>query len=336
MDKEKIIAYITGQITDPKEKSEVWHWINQDHINKQLFVQLKNVYALSRKSSSITDADAEYLKWQGKTRIRTRKLIQEFIKYAAIIFFTIGLTWVVQENYTNLQLAETGQMNEVICPAGQISELVLSDSTKVWLNAGSKISYPSNFSSQQRTVHLTGEAFFEVKKDQKNPFLVHTKTMDIKVLGTSFNVDAYEGSQFKTTLVEGKVELQDKSGDKIAEMSPGQSARYDTNSRKIILSEVDTRFYSSWKEGKMAFFNEPLEVIAGKLERWYNVKITFASEDIKTFRYSGTFLKYKPLEQILNIIKISSTIDYSIKVNPEDKDEIILKKLTNDETSHES
>lgn len=324
MDKEKIIAYITGQITDPKEKSEVWDWINQDQTNKQQFVQLKNVYALSRKSSSLTDAHTEYLKWQGKTRIRTRKLIQEFIKYAAIILLTIGVTWIVQEKYTNLQLAETGQMNEVMCPAGQISELVLSDGTKVWLNAGSRISYPSNFSSQQRTVRLTGEAFFEVKKDRKNPFLVHTKTMNIKVLGTSFNVDAYDGNQFKTTLVEGKVELQNKSGGTIAEMSPGQLARYDTNSRKIILSEVDTRFYSSWKEGKMTFFNEPLEVIAGKLERWYNVKFTFAGEEIKTFRFSGTFLKYKPLEQVLQIIKLSSPIDYRIIINPEGKNDVIL------------
>lgn len=152
------------------------------------------------------------------------------------VFLIIELTWVVQEKYTNSQLAETEQMNEVICPAGQISELVLADGTKVWLNAGSKISYPPNFSSRQRSLHLTGEAFFEVRKDQKNPFLVHTKTMDIKVLGTSFNVDAYGENQFvKTTLVKGKAEIQNKTGQKIAAMVPGQIARYDIASQKIVL-----------------------------------------------------------------------------------------------------
>jgi ferric-dicitrate binding protein FerR (iron transport regulator) len=324
MDKEKIIAYITGHIIDQKEKAEVWDWINNDNTNKQLFVQLKNTYALSRKSNGKVDVDVEYLKWQGKTNNRTKKLISGFIKYAAIIILTFGITWVTQEKYSNLPLAEKGQMNEVISPAGQISELVLSDGTKIWLNAGSRISYPSSFSSHQRAVYLTGEAFFEVKEDRKTPFIVNTKTVDIKVLGTSFNVDAYEESQFKTTLVEGKVEIQNKSGKKITEMSPGQLAMYDLDHRKIILSEVDTRFYSSWKEGKMTFFNEPLEEIAIKLERWYNVKITFDGQGIKSLRYSGTFLKYKPLEQVLQIITLSSPVDYKIIINPEDKNEIIL------------
>ncbi|MEL7589361.1 MAG: FecR domain-containing protein [Prolixibacteraceae bacterium] len=325
MDKEKIIAYISGHITDPNEKSEIWNWIDQDPANKQLFVQLKNVYALSRKSGGLNDTDTEYLRWRSKTNAGTKKLIAEIIKYAAIIFLTVGLTWLVQDKYADSQLSGTGQMNELICPAGQISELVLSDGTKVWLNAGSKISYPSDFSSRKRAVRLTGEAFFEVKKDRKHPFLVYTKAMNIKVLGTSFNIDAYEENQFvNTTLVEGKVEIQNKTGQEIARLVPGQIARYNITNHEIDLSEVDTRFYSSWKEGKITFFNEPLEVIAMKLERWYNVKITFEQENIKSFRFSGTFLKYKPLEQILQVVKLSSPIDYKIIINPEDKNEIIL------------
>jgi len=334
MDQEKIIEYVSGNISDESEKAKIRDWINHNSENKQSFIQLKNAFALSRKSRGATDTDQEYLKLKSQNLFREKVLIPELIKYAAVIFLTIGLTWVVQKNFHN-HFFEKAQMNEVICPAGQISELILSDGTKVWLNAGSRILYPSFFSKQNRSVHLEGEAFFEVKKDKGNPFLVETDMVKIEVLGTSFNVDAYAENKFvKTTLVEGKVEIQDKTGGKIADMEPGQIAQYDITSQKIYLSEVDTRFYSSWKEGKMTFLNEPLDEITAKLERWYNVKFTFASEDIKTFRYSGTFLKYKPLEQILNIIKISSTINYSIKVNPEDKDEIILKKLTNDETCH--
>ncbi|MGV8093463.1 MAG: FecR family protein [Mangrovibacterium sp.] len=110
-------------------------------------------------------------------------------------------------------------------------------------------------------------------------------------------------------------------------MLPGQLANFNTDNHQLDLSAVDTRFYSSWKEGKMTFFNEPLGVIATKLERWYNVKITFTHDDIRSYRFSGTFLKYKPLEQILEIIKLSSPIDYKINLNPEDKNEIILTKL---------
>ncbi|MCW0483937.1 FecR family protein [Gaoshiqia sediminis] len=328
MEKDKIISYITGQITDQKEKAEVRRWINESNANKQMFIQLKNAYALTRKSSGITDVEEEYLKLQSKVPFRTRRLITEIFKYAAVIILTFGITWSIQKNYFNGQHAESMQMNEVICPAGQITELVLSDGSKVWLNAESRISYPSHFNTKQRSVQLTGEAFFEVKKDAERPFLVKTRSINIKVLGTSFNVDAYEKDQIeKITLVEGKVELQNKSGTRITEMFPGQLARYDRNNKKIHFSEVDTRFFSSWKEGKMTFFNEPLVMIAMKLERWYNVKITFASEEIKSYRFSGTILKYKPIDQILQVVKLSSLIDYKINVNPEDRNEIILTKI---------
>jgi len=327
MDEDKLIAYITGGIADETEKVGVRDWINSGPANKQLFIQLKNAYALSRKSNGTTDVDQEYLKLQRDNGYRTKRFISEFIKYAAAVIVTIGLTWFVQNNYSRSK-AQTAQMNQVICPPGQISELVLSDGSHVWLNAGSSIFYPSQFNAQQRSVRLEGEAFFEVTADEKNPFVVETPAMKVKVLGTSFNVDAYAENQCaKITLVEGKVELQSKAGAKIAEMLPGQLANFNTRSQQLDLSDVDTRFYSSWKEGKMTFFNEPLEVIAAKLERWYNVKFTFIQDDIRSYRFSGTFLKYKPLEQILEIIKLSSPVDYKMTIHPETKNEIILTKL---------
>lgn len=328
MDYEKIIKYISGEIADEGEKAEVRDWVNLNKTNQQLFAQLKNVYAMSRKSNRSTDVENEYLKLLTKTHIRTFKYVREFFKYAAIVVLAVGITWFVQEQCFNSPLPEVGQINEVICPAGQITEIVLSDGTRVWLNSESKISYPSAFNAQNRSVQLDGEAFFEVTKNAGTPFFVKTQKIDIKVLGTSFNVDAFGENQFiETTLVEGKVELKNKSGSTITEMVPGQMARYDINANGILLSNVDTRFYSSWKEGKMTFFNEPLEVIITKLERWYNVKFSFDSEEIKAYRFSGTILKYKPLDQVLQIIKLSSPIDYRMVVNSEDRNEIFLTKL---------
>lgn len=330
MDQDKITAYITGNISDEDEKAKIREWISQANENKQLFYQLKSTFALSRKSSGTTDVNQEYLKLKHKDLIREKVFIPYIFRYAAVILITIGLTLFIRKQ-TDHQNTDSYQMNQVICPAGQISELVLSDGTRVWLNAGSSISYPSRFDKGQRSVYLKGEAFFEVKKDKKNPFLVETDQINIKVLGTSFNMDAYVGNKMiKTTLVEGKVEIQNKAGVKLTEMLPGQQAYYDTRSNKIHLSEVDTRFYYSWKEGKMTFLNEPLNEIAAKLERWYNVQFVFTGEDIKALRYSGTFLKYKPLNQILEIIKLSSSIDYSIKINPGGKDEITLKESTHE------
>jgi len=324
MDKEKIIQLITGNISDESEKAAIINRIKENKENKQFYAQLKNIYALSRKSDGTIDADSEYSKLQRKTHTIFKKYIYEFARYAAIIVIASGLTLFIQDKYSGQ--GRTRQMNTVTCPAGQISELALSDGTKIWLNSGSKLIYPSGFNARQRSVQLEGEAFFEVTKNKRSPFLVKTKNLDIKVLGTSFNVEAYNGSQFKATLVEGKVELQNKNGIQISEMSPGQLARYDQKKQKILLSNVDTRLYSSWKEGKMTFFNEPLETIAQKLERWYNVKITFSSEDIKQYRYSSTILKSKPVDQVLEVIKLSSSIDYKTIVNPESKNEIILTK----------
>ncbi|MGV8093462.1 MAG: FecR family protein [Mangrovibacterium sp.] len=182
MDEDKLIAYITGGITDENEKAEVREWINRDRANKQLFIQLKNTYALSRKNSGMTDVDHEYLRLQRNSGYRTKRVMTELIKYAAVVIITLGLTWFVQSKYDSK--IEMDQMNEVICPPGQISELVLSDGSHVWLNSGSTISYPSHFSKQQRSVQLEGEAFFEITANKKSPFFVKTPTMNIKVLGT--------------------------------------------------------------------------------------------------------------------------------------------------------
>ncbi|MGE4586492.1 MAG: FecR family protein [Mangrovibacterium sp.] len=329
MDEDRLIAYICGRMSDLQEKEKVRTWIAENQTNKKLFIRLKNTYVLSRKSSGRISAEQEYLHLLSRTGIRRRKLLSRLLKYAALILLTAGTTWGIQKymQFPEAGKPEAGAMHELICPPGQISELLLADGTRVWMNAGSHISFPAAFQPHQREIRLSGEAFFDVSPDAERPFLVHTPDITIKVLGTSFNVDAYSGSfHIKTTLVEGKVELQGKNGEKIAEMIPGQLADFNVNNRKLRISGVDTRFYSSWKEGKMTFFNEPLESIVLKLERWYNVQFVFSSEDIKAYRFSGTFLKYKPLEQILEIIKLSSPIEYSMHWNPEKKNKIILKK----------
>ena len=328
MEQDKIIQYITNQIDNPSEKETIRNWINSSEKNKKAYSQIKNVYALSRISNRKTDLDQEYLRFQNAAGLKRKRYILEIIKYAAIVVVTVGLSVFVQDKYRTASNDSVELTNELYSPAGQISELLLSDGTKVWLNAGSKLTYPSNFSSKNRIVQLNGEAFFKVASDEKNPFIVETSKMKVKVLGTSFNIDAFDSNNYtETTLVEGKVEILTNEDAKITEMFPGQLAKFDGNVRKIEVSDVDTRFYSTWKDGKMTFFNEPLEGIVQKLERWYNVDFTFANEEIKTYRFSGTILKYKPLDQVLQIMKHSSPIDYSTEMNFQDKNEIILKKL---------
>lgn len=332
MDQEKLIAYVTGSITNQEERKDIRDWINANDANRQEFIACKNAHALSRKSSGKTDVELEFRKFQTKTGNEFKRIALQLVKYAAIILITFGVSWLSKDQLQNWVSFENEQTNKIICPAGQIAEIILSDGTKIWLNAGSTLAYPTRFNKNQRAVHLSGEAFFEVTKKGKTPFVVNTKTLNIKVLGTSFNVDAYDETPWtKTTLVEGKIELLNKQGSKISEIRPGELAEYDHLNQRIHLQEVDTRFYSSWKEGKMTFFNETLENIAIKLERWYNVEFVFQNEEIKTDRFSGTFLKYKPLDQILEIIELSSQIDSKTEIDPEGKNEITLFKLNGHE-----
>ncbi len=248
---------------------------------------------------------------------RTLKPVS-FVKYAAII----AISFLIGTLFTNIELLQTGtdQFAKVEVPYGQTSKLTLQDGTEVWLNSGTSLKYPTQFSGK-REVFLEGEAFFKVAKDKKRPFLVDTKKLQVKVLGTSFNLSAYEEDESNSlTLIEGKVELNKANGKFLTEISPGEMALIEE--KVIRIKEVETSYYSSWIDGKLAFFDVPLAEIAKKLERSYNVKIHFENKQLENIRFTGTFLKYKPIEQILQAIKIIVPIDYEMKISQDNKNEI--------------
>ncbi len=324
MDREKIIQYALGNIFDVEEKNEISQHLMDNKESREFYNSIKNTWALTKGGDEGKGLAAEYEKLSGQI-VKTRNLfLQSVLKYAAVLVLAVAVSYSL---FKFLVGAENPAMNEVICPAGQIAEVVLSDGTHVWLNAESSIRYPSAFNGENRNLELTGEAFFDVTKDPKNPFLVNANDMQVKVLGTSFNVSAYpENNILETTLVEGKIELLNQQGKKILNMKPGQKASYNLAEKKVLLSEVDTRFYSSWKEGKISFYNERLEPIMDKLERWYNVEFVFRDDEIKNYRFTGTILKHKPLYQVLEVIKLSSPINFQVIQKSEAKNKIILSK----------
>uniref|UniRef100_UPI0032171131 FecR family protein n=1 Tax=uncultured Draconibacterium sp. TaxID=1573823 RepID=UPI0032171131 len=325
MDKEKIIQYALGNINDVEEKNKISQHLMDNEESREFYNSIKNTWALTKGGDEGDGLNFEYEKLSRRIVKPRYMFFQSALKYAAVLVLAVVISYSLM-NY--LGGAETSaDINEVICPAGQIAEVVLADGTHVWLNAESSIRYPSDFNGRNRTLKLKGEAFFDVTKDAENPFLVNVNNMQVKVLGTSFNVSAYpENSSIETTLVEGKVELLNRQGKKILDLNPGQMASYNLSGKKVLLSDVDTRFYSSWKEGKISFHNERLEPIMTKLERWYNVEFLFKNDEIKNYRFTGTILKHKPLFQVLEIIKLSSPINFQIIQKNEEKNEIILSK----------
>lgn len=325
MNQEKLIKYITGNLTNPKEREEIVSWINDSKENKQTFAELKNIHALSRKPQGKTDVELEYLQFQKQLPQQNKTRVLHLLKYAAVFLLAFASSWFIQYNLNNKDIGEVA-MNELTAPSGQICELKLSDGTKVWLNSESTISYPANFDKSQRSVHLTGEAFFEVNK-QNRPFVVSTQTMHVKVLGTSFNLEAYPENRFvKTVLIEGRVEIQDQDQEKLTEIKPGELALLDIQTHELSTSPVNTQAYSSWKEGVLSFSKEPLETIIPKLERWYNVQFVFKDQAIKKDEFTITVLKQTPIEQILQFLQFSGDITYEVVENPTGKNKIELSK----------
>lgn len=206
---------------------------------------------------------------------------------------------------------DKGEDNQLIVPRGGEYRLTLSDGTKVWLNSSSVLTFPTVFAGDFRRVQLTGEAFFEVSPDAGHPFIVVTPKMDVKVLGTSFNVSVYEDEEaVHTTLLKGRVEVRTGGGEP-CELKPGEQA-YLTGG-ELTRKEVNTSQFTSWINGKFMFFNTPLEEISKQISRWYDVDIFFSREEVKEIRFTGAMLRFEPLEELIRMIESTSNVRFSVK-----------------------
>lgn len=200
-------------------------------------------------------------------------------------------------------------------PRGGEYVLNLSDGTKVWLNSDSEIKYPSEFSGKIRQVYLKGEGYFDVEKNPKKPFIVNTSRMSIKVLGTGFNVMAYEDEDnMHTTLVEGLVEIKTKGANaKVQNIYPGQQALLKKGGLQV--KKVKTKLYTAWKEGRFAFNSEPLESVVRKLSRWYNVEFFFVNNSLKERKFTGSIPKYQDISKVVEMLEYTSKARFSMKNN---------------------
>lgn len=201
--------------------------------------------------------------------------------------------------------------NTIVTEKGGDYNLILADGTKVWLNQNSQLKYPVEFNSKNRKVFLKGEAFFEVAHNKKKPFFVNIKySVDVKVLGTSFNIKADSSDDFiATTLVEGSVKLL--KGDKdLGNLKPGYQATIKNNSDKPVIKKVDVENYIAWKDGLFYFKDKRLADIMVSLNNWYDIKVEYITDDVKDIKFTGYF-KTKE-ESVVPIIKMLRNTD---KVN---------------------
>ena len=205
------------------------------------------------------------------------------------------------------------QITEMVIPRGSRSQIIMPDGTKIWVNADSKIHYSTQYAKTERNIYLEGEAYFEVAKDTGSLFRVYSGDLCITATGTSFNVDAYSAN-IKTTLLEGSVNIASKGG-KIHHLKPNQSVEFNNAQADFkSVNHVRTELYTSWKDDRWIIREMNLLEFTQKLEKKYDVHISFLDESIEQHKISA-ILTTETIEQVMQALKTSLHIDYSISKN---------------------
>lgn len=285
---------------------------------------IKNIIAESLKDEVDVDREWERLfsSIEKKTisKMKTRRLFLQYMKYAAAVVLGIGVS--LSTLYlTNQEILSTVGNYKLVTSKGEKSYLQLPDGTKVWLNSCTTLEYAENYGYSNRSIYLDGEAYFEVAKNKDLPFVVKANGIDVKAIGTAFNVSAYmEDSQLTTTLFNGKVAVQPTLTKQEVLLEPNQVAVYDKSRNKIEVVPYDKKLFAQWRGGFLSFEMMYLQDITKLLERNYNVVFRYENQGIKKLRFSGSFRNNEDLSEILNVIKTNTGIRYQIL-----KDTIVIK-----------
>ena len=305
--KSKITKYLKGE-SSKKEQHELLHWIRKDeHLDE--FQQVKEEWKAEVAMETIPN---EYNgNWQSIQNQMMNQLQQDMkhkqirlniYKYAAIVVIGIAFPALIYL-FTSDRNSIATTYTTVSADYGQISKVMLPDSTVIWVNSGSSIKYNNQFSATNRNIELVGEAFFKVHKNKDLPMVVANGDLRVKVLGTEFLVSAYpEEANIQVVLEKGKVELNSASDKQLSkEMKPGELAMFDKSSKSLDINNVNTNLYTSWKDGIINIYNLPLSELVIRLQKRYNQKFK-VDEEIKNLPFTFT-IKNEELSDILSLIE---------------------------------
>lgn len=325
---ERIIKYCQGVLPKQEQDQLLKEAYNDPELKSQIidYQHLHSLLELVPEKIDAQQGSERYGNFKRLVNSRKRRVwLISFSRYAAIIVIAFVSAWMLASYYFSGDVTNRQELiafqKELVVPAGQRAELTLPDGTKVWLNAGSKLSYPSFF-GKERKVFLSGEGFFNVSKNEKVPFIVSTRTIDVKALGTQFNVFSYPESNYTGVyLQEGSVKAYFPSSE--AEgviLSPEQYLVQ--KGKQLVLSTMDPDELL-WREGIYTFKRQKLGRIIEKLELYYDVKIVVKDPEILDYEYVGKFRQRDGVMEILHLIQ--RIHNFKIKKNDE-LNQIILSK----------
>lgn len=309
MDKDLLYRYFNGHAS-AEEIHQVRTWSDESDENKNLLRRERKLFNTMIIAGSVQNALAISSERNlHSTKRRWIRLVHIAACVAAVL--CVGIVTLFTGHSSNAQLT----MQTIHVPSGQSVDIILPDSSHVWLNANTRMTYPLSFAKDNREVTIEGEAYFEVKNHNEWPFIVHTSHMDVQVLGTKFNVEAYsDKSTTETSLMEGKVQItlptQNQSSPKYI-LHPGRKLSLTDN--QVIISDIKDPEVYRWREGLYCFNNKAIVDIMHDFEKYYGIKIIIQNKQLESIVLSGKFRIAEGLNYALDVMK--SEVHFSYQRN---------------------
>ena len=309
-----ILRHLSREAT-PEEIKILDKWISANPENRKHYRAEKNIWenshpAFNPNEIDVKSAHEKVIKQILHTNHRTfphpkSAFIHYWQQVAAILLLPLLILSAYLYFKADAPLAETYQ--ELFTPYGTWSVTDLPDGSKVWLNAGSSLKYPTRFSGKKRVVYMQGEAYFEVESDDAHPFIVKTQKLAVEATGTAFNVNAYAGDSIAAvTLVKGKVAVSFTKG-KTFSLLPGEKMDYNEATSLYSVNQTNTYKWCSWKDGVLVFRDDPLEYVFKRLGQTYNVEFILKDAELGKYPYKATF-EGESLNEILRLLEMSAPL----------------------------
>ncbi len=340
---DKIWTVIVRYLEDSMSKDDhqtLENWLNTDSENRKVFESVKQIWHSTKEpdtemflrdnqlekdwdriSRQIQKENKIYRKkgipefWQARDR---NTILNGFVKAAAFILVAaLSALFTLQFASDVKKLDYEPVFEEIVTERGERANVQLSDGTKVFLNAGSKLYKPDTFSTNRRIIELTGQAYFDVKSDPERPFVIKTNSLEIEVLGTSFDVNSYEDNgEFIVSVSQGRVELRmENRGTEKLILNAGEVGIYSPPTKKMTLKKIeDFGFYNGWMDGRLVFNNESVRDVMKRIERWYDVTVHWEIENSESYDKKLTAdLKTKSIRDLMDVISAATGISYEIE-----------------------
>ncbi|MEP0366919.1 MAG: FecR domain-containing protein [Cyclobacteriaceae bacterium] len=318
---EIILKYLNKEM-NIDDQHRLSKWLDEDPKNRKVLNKVE-LYWKSADSSAQIAKNRIWIKLIDEIdsspelgdQIEVKNIHIKWYRVAAAVALLVASSFVAYNFWFSNNPNNSGSMSiiEKVSPLGKKLELQLTDGTMVKLNSGSKISYPETFEGNSREVVLTGEAFFDVARDESKPFIISSKNIHVEVLGTSFSVQAYEDEAFSEVFVKsGKVRVSDALGRSFVDILPAEKATYSKEDKVLMRSDIQNSSVAfGWMDGRLVFEDEVLEVVFKRLSRWYGVSISYDKITLKNKRITAN-CKACSIHEMMESLSYNYEFDYEI------------------------